>query len=87
MFGSIKSADLVKATTTLTSGKKPGVDGIGGVGFVDNPVSNVRKIIAQRLLESKQVNRECFFFFITDHELIYSMFNGRPYLIIISLSI
>lgn len=57
MFGSIKSADLVKASTASTSSKKPVADGIRGDGFVDNPVTNVRKIIAKRLLESKQVNK------------------------------
>ncbi|VVC31394.1 Hypothetical protein CINCED_3A021160 [Cinara cedri] len=54
LFGSIKSTDLVKASTASVSAKKPVVDGIRGDGFVDNPVTNVRKIIAQRLLQSKQ---------------------------------
>jgi len=54
LFGSIKSTDLDKAS--IASTKKTAVaDGTRGDGFVDKPVTNVRKIIAQRLLESKQV--------------------------------
>ncbi|XP_001943838.2 dihydrolipoyllysine-residue acetyltransferase component of pyruvate dehydrogenase complex, mitochondrial [Acyrthosiphon pisum] len=53
LFGSIKSTDLDKAS--ITSSQKTAVaDGIRGDGFVDKPVTNVRKIIAKRLLESKQ---------------------------------
>lgn len=51
LFGSIKSTDLEKAS--VASVQKP--VGVQGDGFVDKPVTNVRKIIAQRLLESKQV--------------------------------
>jgi len=54
LFGSIKSADLDKASIA-SSQKTAVVDGIHGDGFVDKPVTNVRKIIAKRLLESKQV--------------------------------
>lgn len=54
MFGSIKSADLDKASIA-NSQKTAVVDGTRGDGFVDKPVTNVRKIIAKRLLESKQV--------------------------------
>lgn len=54
LFGSIKSTDLSKASTASV---KKTVDGIKGDGFVDKPVTNVRKIIAQRLLESKQVKQ------------------------------
>lgn len=53
LFGSIKSTDLGKAS--ISSDKKTTIDGTRGDGFVDKPVTNVRKIIAQRLLESKQV--------------------------------
>lgn len=52
LFGSIKSTDLSKASTA--SVQKIATDGIRGDGFIDKPVTNVRKIIAQRLLESKQ---------------------------------
>jgi len=54
LFGSIKSIDLDKASLA-SSQKTTVVDGIRGDGFVDKPVTNVRKIIAKRLLESKQV--------------------------------
>lgn len=60
MFGSIKSTDLDKASTA--SVQKTATDGIRGDGFVDKPVTNVRKIIAQRLLESKQVILKKIFF-------------------------
>lgn len=53
MFGSIKSTDLGKAS--IANVQKTATDGTRGNGFVDKPVTNVRKIIAQRLLESKQV--------------------------------
>ncbi|XP_015379518.1 PREDICTED: dihydrolipoyllysine-residue acetyltransferase component of pyruvate dehydrogenase complex, mitochondrial-like [Diuraphis noxia] len=53
LFGSIKSTDLAKASIA-SSQKTAVVDGIRGDGFVDKPVTNVRKIIAKRLLESKQ---------------------------------
>lgn len=53
LFGSIKSTDLDKASIT-SSTKSAVADGTRGDGFVDKPVTNVRKIIAKRLLESKQ---------------------------------
>lgn len=57
LFGSIKSSDLTKASaTSAVKSKQPVAAGVQGDGFLDRPVSNVRKIIAQRLLESKQVN-------------------------------
>jgi pyruvate dehydrogenase E2 component (dihydrolipoamide acetyltransferase) len=52
LFGSIKATDLDKAS--ITSVKTSAADGIYGDGFVDKPVTNVRTIIAKRLLESKQ---------------------------------
>lgn len=63
LFGSIKSTDLDKASVAIS--KKTATTGVCGDGFVDKPVTNVRKIIAKRLLESKQVkyhfllNRQC----------------------------
>lgn len=46
--------DLDKASAA--GGQKTAVvEGTRGDGFIDKPVTNVRKIIAQRLLESKQV--------------------------------
>jgi len=54
LFGSIKATDLDKAS--ITNVKTSAADGIYGDGFVDKPVTNVRTIIAKRLLESKQVN-------------------------------
>ncbi|XP_050435778.1 dihydrolipoyllysine-residue acetyltransferase component of pyruvate dehydrogenase complex, mitochondrial-like [Adelges cooleyi] len=55
LFGSIKSSDLTKASaTSAVKSKQPVAAGVQGDGFLDRPVSNVRKIIAQRLLESKQ---------------------------------
>jgi len=53
LFGSIKSIDLNKAAA---SGQKTAVIvGTRGDGFTDKPVTNVRKIIAQRLLESNKI--------------------------------
>lgn len=52
LFGSIKATDLDKASAT--SNAKTAASEIRGNGFADKPVTNVRKIIAQRLLESKQ---------------------------------
>ncbi|XP_050536110.1 dihydrolipoyllysine-residue acetyltransferase component of pyruvate dehydrogenase complex, mitochondrial-like [Daktulosphaira vitifoliae] len=52
LFGSIKSTDLANASTAGI--KQTVADGVQGDGFVDRPVTNVRKVIAQRLLESKQ---------------------------------
>lgn len=60
LFGSIKSSDLANASTAGI--KQPVADGVRGDGFVDRPVTNVRKVIAQRLLESKQVN---FYYYTT----------------------
>jgi pyruvate dehydrogenase E2 component (dihydrolipoamide acetyltransferase) len=53
LFGSIKSTDLDKASI-VSSQKTAVIGGIRGDGFVDKPVTNVRNIIAKRLLESKQ---------------------------------
>lgn len=54
IFGSIKAQDLSKAAAEIVSAVSSSV--ASGAAYVDKQVSNIRAVIAKRLLQSKQVN-------------------------------
>lgn len=51
MFGSIKSKDLEKASAAM-----PATASIPGAAYTDRQTSNIRAVIAKRLVQSKQVS-------------------------------
>ncbi|XP_054269137.1 dihydrolipoyllysine-residue acetyltransferase component of pyruvate dehydrogenase complex, mitochondrial-like isoform X1 [Macrosteles quadrilineatus] len=52
LFGSVKAGDLSKAGPA--SGPSPAVGAAPGALHTDKPISNIRSVIAKRLLQSKQ---------------------------------
>ncbi|XP_012218118.1 dihydrolipoyllysine-residue acetyltransferase component of pyruvate dehydrogenase complex, mitochondrial isoform X2 [Linepithema humile] len=52
LYGSITSKDLESAV--VAGAVQPGIAAVGAPGGIDIPVSNIRAVIAKRLLESKQ---------------------------------
>jgi len=64
IFGSIKASDLEGfsggVTTTVAA-----ASGLSSSSYSDSPISNIRNVIAKRLIQSKQVIGKYLLFFLT----------------------